>query len=70
MREVAIEQCEMQWVPRLLSMDLDAAHRLMAYKETAHLEGVDAGSKALIATFKVKSYGRCVATSKPLLTEA
>jgi hypothetical protein len=49
---------------------LDAAHRRMTYKETARLEGVQAGRKALRAAFKMESYGRRVATAKPLLTEA
>lgn len=49
---------------------LDAAHRRMTYKEIARLEGVQAGRKALMAAFKMESYGRRVATSKPLLTEA
>jgi hypothetical protein len=49
---------------------LDDAHRRMTYKEIACLEGVDAGHKALMAAFKIESYGRRVATSKPLLTEA
>lgn len=49
---------------------LDAAHRRMTYKEIAQLEGVQACRKALVAAFKVESYGRRVATSKPLLTEA
>lgn len=42
----------------------------MTYKEIARLEGVQAGRKALMAAFKMESYGRRVATSKPLLTEA
>jgi hypothetical protein len=49
---------------------LDAAHRRMMYKEIARLEGVHAGQKALIVAFKMESYGRRVATLKPLLTEA
>jgi hypothetical protein len=49
---------------------LDAAHRRMAYKEIARLESVQAGPKALMAAFKMESYGRRVATAKPLLTEA
>ena len=49
---------------------LDAAHRRMTYKEIARLEGVQACRKALVAAFKMESYGRRVATSKPLLTEA
>jgi hypothetical protein len=42
----------------------------MTYKEIARLEKMETGRKALVATFKIKSYGRRVATSKPLLTEA
>jgi Transposase len=49
---------------------LDAAHRQMTYKEIAQLEGVQASRKALVAAFKMESYGRRVATSKPFLTEA
>jgi len=49
---------------------LDAAHRRMTYKEIARPEGVQACRKALVAAFKMESYGRRVATSKPLLTEA
>jgi hypothetical protein len=49
---------------------LDAAHRRMPYKEIARLENVQAGRKALMAAFKLESYGRRVATAKPLLTEA
>jgi Transposase len=49
---------------------LDAAHRRMTYKEIAQLEGVQASRKALVAAFKMESYGRRVATSKPFLTEA
>lgn len=49
---------------------LDAVHRRMTYKEIARLEGVQAGQKALMAAFKMESYGRRVATAKPLLTEA
>jgi len=49
---------------------LNAAHRRMTYKEIAQLEGVQAGRKALMAAFKMESYGRRVATLKPLLTEA
>lgn len=48
---------------------LDAAHRRMPYTEIARLEGVQAGRKALMAAFKMESYGRRVATAKPLLTE-
>jgi hypothetical protein len=49
---------------------LDTAHRRIMYKEIARLEGVQAGRKALRAAFKMESYGRRVATAKPLLTEA
>ena len=42
----------------------------MTYKEIAQLEGVQASQKALMAAFKMESYGRRVATSKPFLTEA
>jgi len=48
---------------------LNAAHRRMTYQEIARLEGVQAGRKALMAAFKKESYGRRVATAKPLLTE-
>ena len=48
---------------------LDADHRRMTYSEIARLEGVEAGRKALVAAFKMESYSRRVATSKPLLTE-
>ncbi|PSN59239.1 hypothetical protein BS50DRAFT_260293 [Corynespora cassiicola Philippines] len=48
---------------------LDANHRRMKYEDIARLEGVQAGRKALVAAFKMESYGRRVATSKPLLTE-
>lgn len=48
----------------------NAAHRRMTYQETTRLEGVQAGCKALMEAFKRESYGRCVATAKPLLTEA
>jgi len=47
----------------------DAAHCRMTFKEIARLEGVQAGRKALVAAFKMESYGRRVATSKPLLTQ-
>jgi len=49
---------------------LDATHRQITYKEIARLEDVQAGQKALMAAFKIESYGRRVATLKPLLTEA
>lgn len=49
---------------------IDAAHRRMTYKEIARLEGVQAGQRALRTAFKKESYGRRVATAKPLLTEA
>jgi DDE superfamily endonuclease len=42
----------------------------MTYKEIAQLEGVQAGRKALMAAFKMESYGCRVATLKPLLTES
>jgi hypothetical protein len=42
----------------------------MPYAEIARLEGVQAGRKALVAAFKMESYRRCVATSKPFLSEA
>ena len=42
---------------------LDAAHRRMTYKEIARLAGVQACRKALVAAFKMESYGRRVATS-------
>jgi hypothetical protein len=48
----------------------DAAHRRMTYEAIAQLEGVQAGRKALAAAFKMESYGRRVATAKPLLTKA
>ena len=41
----------------------------MTYKEIAQLEGIQACQKALVAAFKMESYGCCVATLKPLLTE-
>jgi hypothetical protein len=41
----------------------------MPYTEIARLEGVQAGQKALMAAFKMESYGRRVATAKPLLIE-
>ena len=49
---------------------LDAAHRRMTFQEIAWVEGVQASRKALVAAFKMESYCRRVATSKPLLTEA
>lgn len=49
---------------------LDAVHRRMPYERIAQLEGVQAGRKALMAAFKKESYGRRVATAKPLLTQA
>jgi hypothetical protein len=42
----------------------------MTYKEIARLEDVQAGRKALMAAFRMESYGRRVATAKPLLTKA
>lgn len=47
----------------------DAYHRRMTYLQIAHLEGIMAGRKALGAAFKKESYGRRVATTKPLLTD-
>lgn len=49
---------------------IDAAHRRMTYKEIARLEGVQASQRALRTAFKKESYGRRVATAKPLLTRA
>jgi hypothetical protein len=42
----------------------------MTYKEIARLENVQVGQKALMAASKMESYGRRVATTKSLLTEA
>jgi hypothetical protein len=39
----------------------------MPYTEIARLEGVQAGRKALMSAFKLESYGRRVATAKPLI---
>ena len=51
-------------------VSMEVLYRRMTYKEIAQLEGVQASRKGLVTAFKMKSYGRCVATSKPFLTEA